>query len=57
VGTITAIEGYVELGMTTLQAITAGTRNGAIACKMQKDLGIWYKLSRSNVTSQERQPR
>ncbi len=38
-GTITAIEGYVELGMTTLQAITAGTKNGAIACKMQKDLG------------------
>ncbi len=38
-GTITAIEGYVELGMTTLQAITAGTKNGAIACKLQKDLG------------------
>ena len=100
-GTITAIEGYVELGMTTLQAITAGTKNGAIACKMQKDLGtieigkladvvvldadpvadihnirkinrivrdgrvidpgtlptspVWYKPSRSNVTSQERQ--
>jgi imidazolonepropionase-like amidohydrolase len=99
-GTITAIEGYVELGMTTLQAITAGTKNGAIACKMQKDLGtievgkladvvvldadpvadihnirkisrivrdgrvidpgtlptspVWYKPSRSNVTSQER---
>jgi imidazolonepropionase-like amidohydrolase len=102
-GTITAIEGYVELGMTALQAITAGTKNGAIACKMQKDLGtievgkladvvvlnadpvadihnirkinrivrdghvidpatlptspVWYKPSRSNVTSQERQQR
>jgi imidazolonepropionase-like amidohydrolase len=102
-GTITAIEGYVELGMTTLQAITAGTKNGAIACKMQKDLGtievgkladvvvldadpvadihnirkinrivrdgrvidpgtlptspVWYKPSRSNVTSPERQQR
>jgi imidazolonepropionase-like amidohydrolase len=100
-GTITAIEGYVELGMTSLQAITAGTKNGAIACKMQKDLGtieigkladvvvldadpvadihnirkinrivrdgrvidpgtlptspVWYKPSRSNVTSQVRQ--
>ena len=100
-GTITAIEGYVELGMTTLQAITAGTKNGAIACKLQKDLGtievgkfadvvvldadpvadihnirkinrivrdgrvidpgtlptspVWYKPTRSNVTSQERQ--
>ena len=87
--------------MTTLQAITAGTKNGAIACKMQKDLGtievgkladvvvldadpvmdihnirkinrivrdgrvidpgtlptspVWYKPSRSNGTSQERQ--
>jgi imidazolonepropionase-like amidohydrolase len=102
-GTITAIEGYVELGMTTLQAITAGTKNGAIACKMQKDLGtievgkladvvvldadpvsdihnirkinrivrdgrvidpgtlptspVWYKPSRPNMTSQERQQR
>jgi imidazolonepropionase-like amidohydrolase len=38
-GTLAAIEGYVEIGMTPLQAITAGTRNGAIACKMEKDLG------------------
>jgi imidazolonepropionase-like amidohydrolase len=38
-GTIAAIEGYVELGMTPMQAIVAGTKNGAIACKMQKDLG------------------
>jgi imidazolonepropionase-like amidohydrolase len=38
-GTIAAIEGYVELGMTPLQAIVAGTKNGAIACRMQKDLG------------------
>jgi imidazolonepropionase-like amidohydrolase len=38
-GTITAIEGYVELGMTPMQAITAATKNGALACRMQKDLG------------------
>jgi imidazolonepropionase-like amidohydrolase len=38
-GTIAAIEGYVELGMTPMQAITAGSKNGAIACRMQKDLG------------------
>ena len=38
-GTITAIEGYVELGMTPLQAIVAATKNGALACRMQKDLG------------------
>lgn len=32
-GTLAAIEGLVELGMTPLQALTAGTRNGAIASK------------------------
>jgi imidazolonepropionase-like amidohydrolase len=38
-GTITAIEGLVELGMTPAQAIVAATRNGALACRMTKDLG------------------
>jgi imidazolonepropionase-like amidohydrolase len=38
-GTIAAIEGYVELGMTPMQAIIAGTRNGALACRMSTDLG------------------
>jgi imidazolonepropionase-like amidohydrolase len=38
-GTIAAIEGYVELGMTPMQAITAATKNGALACRMQNDLG------------------
>ena len=38
-GTITAIEGLVELGMTPSQAIVAATRNGALACRMTKDLG------------------
>lgn len=38
-GTITAIEGLVELGMTPAQAIVAGTRNGALACRMEKELG------------------
>jgi predicted amidohydrolase YtcJ len=38
-GTIMAIEGYVELGMTPTQAIVAATKNGALACRMQKDLG------------------
>ena len=32
-GTLAAIEGLVELGMTPLQALTAATRNGAIASK------------------------
>lgn len=38
-GTILAIEGFVELGMTPLQAITAATRNGAFAARAQKDFG------------------
>ncbi len=38
-GTILAIEGFVELGMTPLEAITAGTKNGSIAARGQKDFG------------------
>ena len=38
-GSLAAIEGLVELGMTPLQAITAGTKNGAIASKALKDYG------------------
>lgn len=33
IGTVLAIEGLVELGMTPAQAIVAGTRNGAIASR------------------------
>jgi len=32
IGSLLAIEGLVELGMSPMQAIVAGTRNGAIAC-------------------------
>ncbi|MBL8983009.1 MAG: amidohydrolase family protein, partial [Gemmatimonadetes bacterium] len=38
-GTLAAIEGLVELGMTPLQAITAGTKNGAIASKALAQYG------------------
>jgi imidazolonepropionase-like amidohydrolase len=38
-GSLAAIEGLVELGMTPLQAITAATKNGAIASKALKDYG------------------
>lgn len=38
-GTIISIEGLVELGMTPGQAIVAATKTGALACRMQKDLG------------------
>jgi cytosine/adenosine deaminase-related metal-dependent hydrolase len=40
IGTIAAIEGLVELGMTPAQAIVAATKNGAVACRMEKDLGV-----------------
>jgi cytosine/adenosine deaminase-related metal-dependent hydrolase len=39
IGTILAIEGLVELGMTPSQAIVAATKNGAIACRRLNDFG------------------
>lgn len=38
-GTLAAIEGFVELGMTPLQALTAGTKNGAIASRALAEYG------------------
>lgn len=38
-GSLAAIEGLVELGMTPSQAITAATKNGALASKALKDYG------------------
>ena len=38
-GSLYAIEGLVELGMTPMQAMVAGTKNGAIASKALKDYG------------------
>lgn len=43
VGTILAIEGLVELGMTPMQAIVAGTKNGAFAAGRSADLGTLEK--------------
>jgi imidazolonepropionase-like amidohydrolase len=39
IGTIMAIEGLVELGMSPSQAIVAATRNGAVAARGLKDFG------------------
>jgi imidazolonepropionase-like amidohydrolase len=39
IGTIMAIEGLVELGMSPSQAIVSATRNGAIAARGLKDFG------------------
>jgi imidazolonepropionase-like amidohydrolase len=38
-GTLAAIEGFVELGMTPLQALTAATKNGAIASRALSEYG------------------
>ncbi len=43
IGTLMAIEGLVELGMTPAEAIVAGTKNGAIACKKLKEFGTLEK--------------
>jgi len=39
IGSVIAIEGLVELGMTEMEAIVAATRNGAIAAGMLDSLG------------------
>jgi imidazolonepropionase-like amidohydrolase len=39
IGSVIAIEGLVELGMTPAQAIVSATRNGAAACRAQAELG------------------
>ena len=38
-GSLHAVEGLVELGMSPIQAITAATRNGAAAVGMSKEIG------------------
>jgi imidazolonepropionase-like amidohydrolase len=42
-GTVLAIEGFVELGMTPMQAIVAATANGAGAAFRSRDLGTIEK--------------
>ena len=43
IGTLMAIEGLVELGMTPMQAIVAGTKNGAIASRGLNEFGTLEK--------------
>lgn len=49
IGTVMAIEGLVELGMTPAQAITAGTKNGAIAARLAAELGTLEVGKRADV--------
>jgi imidazolonepropionase-like amidohydrolase len=55
IGTVMAIEGLVELGMSPAQAIVAGTKNGAIAAKRQAELGTIErgKTGRSDRTGSQ----
>jgi imidazolonepropionase-like amidohydrolase len=39
IGTLLGVEALVELGMTPAQAIVAGTKNGAIACRRLNEFG------------------
>jgi imidazolonepropionase-like amidohydrolase len=49
IGSVIAIEGLVELGMTPAQAIVAGTRNGAIAAKGLAEFGTLEKGKRADL--------
>jgi imidazolonepropionase-like amidohydrolase len=49
IGTIMAIEGLVELGMTPSQALVAGTKNGAIAARGLAEFGTIEAGKRADV--------
>ena len=49
IGTLMAIEGLVELGMTPAQAIVAGTKNGATACRKLNEFGTLEKGKQADL--------
>ena len=49
IGTLMAIEGLVELGMTPAQAIVAGTKNGATACRKLSEFGTLEKGKQADL--------
>lgn len=55
-GTVLAIEGFVELGMTPLQAIVAATANGAGAAFRSRDLGTIEKGKMADLVLLEADP-
>jgi imidazolonepropionase-like amidohydrolase len=55
-GTILAIEGFVELGMTPMQAIVAATANGAGAAFRSHDLGTIEKGKVADLVLLEADP-
>ena len=48
-GTLAAIEGFVELGFTPLQALTAATKSGAIAARLDRELGTLAAGKRADL--------
>jgi imidazolonepropionase-like amidohydrolase len=55
-GTVLAIEGFVELGMTPMQAIVAATANGAAAALRFRDLGTIEKGKVADLVLLEADP-
>jgi imidazolonepropionase-like amidohydrolase len=55
-GTVLAIEGFVELGMTPAQAIVAATANGARAALRSRDLGTIEKGKIADLVLLEADP-
>jgi imidazolonepropionase-like amidohydrolase len=55
-GTVLAIEGFVELGMTPMQAIIAATANGAAAAYRSHDLGTIEKGKQADLVLLEADP-
>lgn len=56
IGTILAIEGLVELGMTPAQALVAATRNGAIAARGLSDYGTIEAGKRADLVLLDADP-
>jgi imidazolonepropionase-like amidohydrolase len=56
IGTVLAIEGLVELGMTPAQAIVAGTKNGAIAARLADQLGTIEPGKRADLVILDANP-
>ncbi len=55
-GTIRAIEGFVELGMTPMQAIVAATQHGAAAALRSRDLGTIEKGKQADLVLLDADP-
>ncbi len=56
IGSIRAIEGLVELGMTPMQAITAVTKVGAMACRGLDEFGTLEAGKRADILMFEEDP-